>query len=135
VRSVSALHALAAQKMPQLQNHLCRHAAEKPAIHARRSKTNPSNSQTADEVTIGRIEPKVCCRGEEIKKRSIFEDCESRQRGRGHSWLGPVILARQYSREARLAQLAPSVEHQTQVVARGALVQFYFRQEGWRAHT
>lgn len=49
--------------------------------------------------------------------------------------LGPVILARQYSRETRLAQLAPSVEHQTQVVARGALVQFYFRQEGWRAHT
>jgi hypothetical protein len=90
---------------------------------------------SADEVTIGRIEPKVCCRGEEIKKRSIFEDCESRQRGRGHSWLGPVILARQYSCEARLAQLAPSVEHQTQVVARGALVQFYFRQEGWRAHT
>jgi len=42
-------------------------------------------------------------------------------------FLGPVILARQYSRETRLAQLAPSVEHQTQVVARGALVQFYFR--------
>jgi hypothetical protein len=34
--------------MPKLQNHLRRHAAEKPAIHARRSKTNPSNSQTAD---------------------------------------------------------------------------------------
>ncbi|MFT5866994.1 MAG: hypothetical protein ACI82I_002750 [Gammaproteobacteria bacterium] len=28
--------------------HLRRHAAEKPAIHARCSKTNPSNSQTAD---------------------------------------------------------------------------------------
>jgi hypothetical protein len=42
-----SLHALAAQKMPQLQNHLRRHAAEKPAIHARCSKTNPSNSQTA----------------------------------------------------------------------------------------
>jgi hypothetical protein len=39
--------------MPQLQNHLCRHAAEKPAIHARRSKTNPSNSQTADFAAIG----------------------------------------------------------------------------------
>jgi hypothetical protein len=50
VSSVFSLHALAAKKMPQLQNHLCRHAAEKPAIHARRSKTNPSNSQTADEV-------------------------------------------------------------------------------------
>jgi hypothetical protein len=35
-----------------LQNHLCRHAAEKPAIHARRSKTNPSNSQTADKVRV-----------------------------------------------------------------------------------
>ncbi|MFT5800086.1 MAG: hypothetical protein ACI84R_004169, partial [Candidatus Azotimanducaceae bacterium] len=42
-----SLHALAAQKMPQLQIHLRRHAAEKPAIHARCSKTNPSNSQTA----------------------------------------------------------------------------------------
>jgi hypothetical protein len=41
--------------MPQLQNHLCRHAAEKPAIHARRSKTNPSNSQTADKPNL-RIE-------------------------------------------------------------------------------
>jgi hypothetical protein len=47
VSSVFSLHALAAQNIPQLQNHLCRHAAEKPAIHARRSKTNPSNSQTA----------------------------------------------------------------------------------------
>ena len=46
--SVFSLHALAAKKMPQLQNHLCRHAAEKPAIHARRSKTNPSKLQTAD---------------------------------------------------------------------------------------
>jgi hypothetical protein len=41
--------------MPQLQNHLCRHAAEKLAIHARRSKTNPSNSQTADKAAF-------CCR-------------------------------------------------------------------------
>jgi hypothetical protein len=41
--------------MPQLQNHLCRHAAEKPAIHARRSKTNPSNSQTADFAALRRI--------------------------------------------------------------------------------
>jgi hypothetical protein len=55
VSSVFSLHALAAQKMPQLQNHLCRHAAEKPAIHARRSKTNPSNSQTADKPNL-RIE-------------------------------------------------------------------------------
>jgi hypothetical protein len=47
-----SLHALAAQKMPQLQNHLRRHAAEKPAIHARRSKTNPSNSQSADEAAF-----------------------------------------------------------------------------------
>jgi hypothetical protein len=47
-----SLHALAAQKMPQLQNHLRRHAAEKPAIHARCSKTNPSSSQTADEVNL-----------------------------------------------------------------------------------
>jgi hypothetical protein len=53
VSSVFSLHALAAKKMPQLQNHLCRHAAEKPAIHARRSKTNPSNSQTADKTDLG----------------------------------------------------------------------------------
>jgi hypothetical protein len=52
VSSVFSLHALAAQKMPQLQNHLRRHAAEKPAIHARRSKTNPSNSQTADQADL-----------------------------------------------------------------------------------
>jgi hypothetical protein len=47
-----SLHALAAQKMPQLQNHLRRHAAGKPAIHARRSKTNPSNSQTAGQTGL-----------------------------------------------------------------------------------
>jgi hypothetical protein len=56
VSSVFSLHALAAKKMPQLQNHLCRHAAEKPAIHARRSKTNPSNSQSADKATF----PSLC---------------------------------------------------------------------------
>ena len=89
----------------------------------------------ADQVTIGRIQPKVCCRVEQINKRSIFEECEALQRSHRRSWIGPVNLARRYSREARLAQLAPSVEHQTQVAARGALVQSYFRQEGWRAHT
>jgi hypothetical protein len=57
VSSVFSLHALAAQKMPQLQNHLRRHAAEKPVIHARRSKTNPSNSQTADFVTLAAAAP------------------------------------------------------------------------------
>jgi hypothetical protein len=54
--------------MPQLQNHLCRHAAEKPAIHARRSKTNPSNSQTADKAPIRRGCSKVCF-GELFDKR------------------------------------------------------------------
>jgi hypothetical protein len=48
VNLIFSLHALAAQEMPQLQNHLRRHAAKKPAIHASHSKTNPSNSQTAD---------------------------------------------------------------------------------------
>jgi hypothetical protein len=56
-----SLHALAAQKMPQLQNHLRRHAAEKPAIHARCSKTNPSNSQTADKVCIRCDCANDCC--------------------------------------------------------------------------
>jgi hypothetical protein len=55
-----SLHALAAQKMPQLQIHLRRHAAEKPAIHARCSKTNPSNSQTADKVCFRCSYTKVC---------------------------------------------------------------------------
>jgi hypothetical protein len=48
VNSVFALHALAAKKTLQLQNRLRRHAVEKTAIHSSRSKTNPSNSQTAD---------------------------------------------------------------------------------------
>jgi hypothetical protein len=52
VSSVFSLHALAAQKMPQLQNHLRRQAAEKPDIHARRSKTNPSKPQTADQADL-----------------------------------------------------------------------------------
>ena len=38
--------------VPQLQNHLRSHAAEKTAIHAGRSKPNPSCSQTADKPAI-----------------------------------------------------------------------------------
>jgi hypothetical protein len=48
VSSIFSLRALAAKKMPQVLNHLRCHAAGKPAIHAKRSKTNPANSQTAD---------------------------------------------------------------------------------------
>jgi hypothetical protein len=40
VSSVFPLRALAAQKMLQVLNHPRCHAAGKPAIHARRSKTN-----------------------------------------------------------------------------------------------
>ena len=40
VNSVFPLRALAAQKMLQVLNHPRCHAAGKPAIHARRSKTN-----------------------------------------------------------------------------------------------
>jgi hypothetical protein len=50
VNSVFPLRALAAQKMLQVLNHPRCHAAGKPAIHARRSKTNSAISQTADKA-------------------------------------------------------------------------------------
>ncbi|AUR01521.1 hypothetical protein [Phaeobacter inhibens] len=52
MNSIFTLRALAAQIMPQVQSHLHCHAAEKPAIHAKRSKTNPANSQTADKAWV-----------------------------------------------------------------------------------
>jgi len=48
VNSIFSLTARAELKMPQVLSHLRCHAAGKPAIHARRSKTNPANSRTAD---------------------------------------------------------------------------------------
>lgn len=50
VNSIFSLRALAALKMPQVLSHLRCHAAGKPALRARRSKTNPANSRTADGV-------------------------------------------------------------------------------------
>jgi hypothetical protein len=59
VSSIFSLRALAAQKMPQVLDFRRYPAAEKPAIHARRSKTNPANSQTADKVSFPCVFPNV----------------------------------------------------------------------------
>jgi hypothetical protein len=52
VSSVFLLRALAAWKMLQVPNYLRCYAAEKPAIRARRSETNPANSQIADKPVL-----------------------------------------------------------------------------------
>ena len=59
VNSIFSLTALAELKMPQLLSHLRCHAAGKPAIHARRSKTNPANSRTAGQSSLMRV-PRFC---------------------------------------------------------------------------
>ncbi len=52
MNSVFSLRALAAQKTPQMHDHRSCFAAEKPVIHARRSETNPANSQIADKAAF-----------------------------------------------------------------------------------
>jgi hypothetical protein len=59
VNSVFSLLALAAQEMPQVLNNLRCHAAEKPAFHARRSKINPANSQTADIAAVSETSGRI----------------------------------------------------------------------------
>jgi hypothetical protein len=51
VNWIFALYALAARKMQQVQNHLRCHAAGKPAIRARHSKTNPANSRVMERMS------------------------------------------------------------------------------------
>ena len=55
------LRALAAQNFLHLRKTIALPGSGKPDIHARRSKTNPANSQTADKVSFPYEFPNVSC--------------------------------------------------------------------------